>query len=1194
MGLAALRENALPFDRAGVQLLVRQALYQVGTLEGGGGPTRMGWKADFVEGGVLSVLCAELEGFAELIADKVSAKGALLAVVDVLCYASDSARAPAALEDDDMAEEDGAGAVGRVILRVRQKCLDIAEAWTRALETSVETAIDPESAMPLRATQCVLAMYAVLAHGGTAPLLPEECRRLLLLLVRAHHGYVFQANAADPAGFAALRRRCEVVMALRVRAVVVALDTKLLSDAVRSVLGRGVPAGMKWAEVCAADGCFEAVSEDRHLYSVNVLTGAVLLDGLPPRSLPQDVLAHPLYLRTFGARDFEIVADSTGALRTIRKLGGCFYEFVKRQGGLRILEISVGAYGAEDCLELLEADSSGKCEWGADLPVRLRTLHSHWLSREAGVVLVRPITVVAVPMGGRGPAVTSREVSFVISVREEWVNSVPAALLRVAGSAVCAPVEAHLRGQPWRELVRLGARDVLVLWDGVPVPAVGKFENAAFLHWFMCCRPLPAQLGGRAGATVSAQLRVELPRYELHFEVRGGRLHSLDYEGYSLAPCQQLTDTLRGLTRYLVLEPGAGLNEQHPWAAQVKLMVPVGYVSVSGGARVPLIFGSSACGAKRAYHTYDVHGRFAEVRARFVEARLYLAALYAACDTGVPEPRSQCTAAEVAMGLVRRSFLNRPLTKGEAEQCELVETLTFRTPALHMLCYHLRTTAAQLAFLQGGTCAPVGFTLDEERERMADSVSAYLTYVKRGRCNPRQLLSAVEEVRTIGRATPRVRLVRPMPECAAATALCDPPVGAAFVREKEAALCAMVKRVPCNAAAASPCPVQRPAGADADDDLARDMHEELRDSWAANELVSAERLSARVGGWGGLVTALEGMLGDVRARLAEMERYVMEAAAGEAAGSSPLAWHVPAWRLLRAGGRVPLPTMGDLVQTIREPGILRGFNVFVGLSSGDAARLRGGVLTWLQLAVLEDRVLRMGRMAAVAAREGSEDVGRSIVKELLVRREWEAEEHPEWAVFEADGGLQIRPAQYAVAKAVLETPGAIVQLNMGEGKTRVILPMLLLEWTRRGAGGTRSQLVRLNLLAYLLPEAYDYLHEHMTGGLLRVKLFRMPFSRDVELTPGRAAALLEQVEFCRKEGGALMQSPESRASLRLKQYELLAAGAGDSAERVALGAALAKFEGLPWRDVFDESDEVLRVKFQASATCRCPAPPAGG
>jgi hypothetical protein len=65
-----------------------------------------------------------------------------------------------------------------------------------------------------------------------------------------------------------------------------------------------------------------------------------------------------------------------------------------------------------------------------------------------------------------------------------------------------------------------------------------------------------------------------------------------------------------------------------------------------------------------------------------------------------------------------------------------------------------------------------------------------------------------------------------------------------------------------------------------------------------------------------------------------------------------------------------------------------------------------------------------------------------------VHRAWNVKEHPEWLVFEMEGGLQIRPAQHGVAAYMIDHLGSIVQLNMGEGKTRVILPMLILHWAR--------------------------------------------------------------------------------------------------------------------------------------------------
>ncbi len=67
------------------------------------------------------------------------------------------------------------------------------------------------------------------------------------------------------------------------------------------------------------------------------------------------------------------------------------------------------------------------------------------------------------------------------------------------------------------------------------------------------------------------------------------------------------------------------------------------------------------------------------------------------------------------------------------------------------------------------------------------------------------------------------------------------------------------------------------------------------------------------------------------------------------------------------------------------------------------------------------------------------------MQELLVHRTWDAAAHPDWLVFEVEGQIQIRPKQYEVVQHLLERPGAICQLNMGEGKTRVILPMLALQ-----------------------------------------------------------------------------------------------------------------------------------------------------
>jgi hypothetical protein len=114
--------------------------------------------------------------------------------------------------------------------------------------------------------------------------------------------------------------------------------------------------------------------------------------------------------------------------------------------------------------------------------------------------------------------------------------------------------------------------------------------------------------------------------------------------------------------------------------------------------------------------------------------------------------------------------------------------------------------------------------------------------------------------------------------------------------------------------------------------------------------------------------------------------------------------------------------------------------------------------------------------------------------------------------------LEIRDRQFQIAEALLEnlhdagaipafcchdsreprltnTPhrGAIVQLNMGEGKTRVILPMLVLALSRAAApSGNKRNIVRLNFLNALLQDAVAYLHQSLTGAFQSVgTLFRV-------------------------------------------------------------------------------------------------------
>ena len=186
-------------------------------------------------------------------------------------------------------------------------------------------------------------------------------------------------------------------------------------------------------------------------------------------------------------------------------------------------------------------------------------------------------------------------------------------------------------------------------------------------------------------------------------------------------------------------------------------------------------------------------------------------------------------------------------------------------------------------------------------------------------------------------------------------------------------------------------------------------------------------------------------------------------------------------------------------------------------------------------------------------------------------------------MFEVEGGLQIRPVQYDVAKKLMDDPGSVVQLNMGEGKTRVILPMLILHWARRNSAG-EQKLLRITALTALMHELFDFMHRHLCATVLLRRIFVMPFHRDVQLQVQDIQVMISSLDFCRQSGGVLLVAPEHRLSLQLKWHELRLQG---ETEKCKL---LSQLADMPVRDLLDESDEVLRHKYQLIYAVGSPMP----
>lgn len=147
---------------------------------------------------------------------------------------------------------------------------------------------------------------------------------------------------------------------------------------------------------------------------------------------------------------------------------------------------------------------------------------------------------------------------------------------------------------------------------------------------------------------------------------------------------------------------------------------------------------------------------------------------------------------------------------------------------------------------------------------------------------------------------------------------------------------------------------------------------------------------------------------------------------------------------------------------------------------------------------------------------------------------------------------------------------AVMQLNMGEGKSSVIVPMVAAHLA------DRSHLVCVIIAK---PQSRQMLQMLVSklGGLLGQPVYLMPVSHSLRLTVTEADAIFHMCQNCMEGGGVLLVQPEHILSLKLMCLKCFVTG------RDAIGCSLLqtlKFFKEYARDVVDESDENFSVKFK--------------
>ncbi|KAK1982971.1 hypothetical protein LZ30DRAFT_780902 [Colletotrichum cereale] len=186
---------------------------------------------------------------------------------------------------------------------------------------------------------------------------------------------------------------------------------------------------------------------------------------------------------------------------------------------------------------------------------------------------------------------------------------------------------------------------------------------------------------------------------------------------------------------------------------------------------------------------------------------------------------------------------------------------------------------------------------------------------------------------------------------------------------------------------------------------------------------------------------------------------------------------------------------------------------------------------------------------------------------------WNPSEHPDWLLLEIEANLMIRPDQVDVALATISPASgtnSVLQMNMGQGKTSCIIPMVA------AALADRQNLVRVIVPKALLLQTAQLLQARL-GGLLDRQVRHIPFSRRTPTQENIIRAYHRAHRTMMKQAGVMVCQPEHNLSFMLSGLQRLLDN------RMPEAGPMINVQS--WlrtrcRDILDESDYTLAVRTQ--------------
>ena len=140
------------------------------------------------------------------------------------------------------------------------------------------------------------------------------------------------------------------------------------------------------------------------------------------------------------------------------------------------------------------------------------------------------------------------------------------------------------------------------------------------------------------------------------------------------------------------------------------------------------------------------------------------------------------------------------------------------------------------------------------------------------------------------------------------------------------------------------------------------------------------------------------------------------------------------------------------------------------------------------------------------------------------------------------------------------------------------MPLLILHWAYHHQNSPKEKpITRVNILPSLFAEAHSFFSTCLTASIANLRIFQLPFCRDVVVDNLRLRLMTRMIDQCRLSNGIFIVAPEHRLSMELKVHELSRRGENFLEVSRSLSEVC---NALNWRDVLDESDELLHHRYR--------------